>query len=265
MSVTVGEITATLNEWYPPELAEGWDNTGLLLGSSDAHVETVLTALTLTEDVAAEACEMGADLVVSHHPILFRGAKKLTADTPEGRIVLMLAKADVAVYSPHTRFDSGVAGINRFLADRLGLKDVLPIRPGDDDASVGAGRLGLVESGMTVEEFAVRVSTVCGVSGLHVVDGGRPVTKVAVACGAASEFLEDAIALGCDAFVVGECRFHSALEARAASVSLFVPGHYGTERPAVEWLAGELGRSFPRLKCLPSAVETDPLRWILRE
>lgn len=220
-----------------------------------------MTALTLTEDVADEAIETGCEFVLAHHPVLFRGAKSLTADTAEGVTLLKLIRAGIAVYSPHTRFDSAAAGINALLASRLGLKEVAPMRPLDDDPAIGGGRFGLTASPTTVDEFAGRVAEVCQVSGLHTVHGGRPVSKVAIACGAAGEFLEDAIRLGCDAFVVGEVRFHTALEARAAGVSLFVPGHYASERPAVEWLAEELNREFDDVEWFASQVESDPLMW----
>lgn len=259
---TVNSIATTLDDWFPQELAESWDNTGLLIGDRESPVKKVLTTLTLTEDVAIEACDEGVDFIVSHHPILFRGAKQLTADTPEGRIVLMLAKANVAVYSPHTRFDSASAGINQYLAERLGLNSIEPMRPSDDvSESVGGGRYGIFSEPISVTEFASSVASVCQVDGLHVVDGGPTVQRVAIACGAAGEFLDDAIAARCDAFVVGECRFHAALEARAAGISLFVPGHFGSERPAVEWLAGRIADEFDDVACFASRVETDPLRW----
>ena len=258
---TVAEIVETLDQWYPRDLAEDWDNTGLLLGDARSNVRVAMTTLTLTEDVAEEACREDVGLIVSHHPILFRGAKQLTTDTAEGRIVLQLAQSGIAVYSPHTRFDSGQAGINQYLAERLGLSEIAPLRPSADAEQIGSGRFGVLANPVGASEFAAVVSEVCGVPGIHVVDSGKSVTKVAVACGAAGEFLNDAIRLGCDGFVVGECRFHSALEARSSGVSLFVPGHYGSERPAVEWLANEISQSFSAVRTFASAVEVDPLSW----
>src|SRR5205823_9242436 len=126
---TVTDITADLNAFAPPELAADWDNVGLLLGDPAAPVQRILTCLTITPEVAAEAVEGGYHLIVTHHPILFRGAKRLTTATPEGRAVLALARAGVAVYSPHTAFDNTRAGINERLAGRLGLTDLKPLRP----------------------------------------------------------------------------------------------------------------------------------------
>src|SRR5262249_35252502 len=115
----------------PLKLAADWDNVGLLLGDPAAEVGRVMTCLTVTPQSAAEAVEAEADLIVTHHPILFRAVQRLTADTPEGRMLLALAKAGIAVYSPHTAFDNADGGINDILAGRLGLRDVRPLRRHD--------------------------------------------------------------------------------------------------------------------------------------
>src|SRR5438477_2583544 len=122
--VTVAVVVDTLRQLAPLELAADWDNVGLLLGDPAAPVQRILTCLTVTPEVAAEAVEGGYQLLVTHHPILFRGVKRLTTATPEGRSVLALARAGVAVYSPHTAFDNTHAGINERLAGRLGLTDL---------------------------------------------------------------------------------------------------------------------------------------------
>jgi dinuclear metal center YbgI/SA1388 family protein len=126
---TVAAIIEYLEQFAPPELAAGWDNVGLLLGERGGEVRRVMTCLTLTPASAAEAAEEGAGLVVTHHPILFRGAKRLTGDTPEGRTLLALVRAGVAVYSPHTAFDNTAGGINELIAGRLGLTGLAPLRP----------------------------------------------------------------------------------------------------------------------------------------
>lgn len=125
----LAEIVAWLDREAPTHLVEEWDNTGLLLGDRQRHVDRVLTCLTLTEDVAHEAVNRGAQLVVSHHPIFFKAIKKLTADDPQGRMVLRLAAAGVAVFSAHTRFDSARSGINQGLAERLGLVEIDSLQP----------------------------------------------------------------------------------------------------------------------------------------
>ncbi len=126
---TVAEFAAYLERFAPCATAADWDNVGLLLGDPAADVSRVMTCLTVTPDVSAEAVREGADLIVSHHPVLFRGAKKLTATNPDGRAVLPLLRAGIAVYSPHTAFDNCTGGINDGLCTRLGLRNVVPLSP----------------------------------------------------------------------------------------------------------------------------------------
>src|SRR5215510_14038515 len=128
---TVAEFAAYLERFAPCSTAADWDNVGLLLGDPAAPVSRVMTCLTVTPDVSAEAVREGAQLIVSHHPVLFRGAKKLTTTTPDGLAVLPLLRAGVAVYSPHTAFDNCAGGINDRLAARLGLTELSPLRPVD--------------------------------------------------------------------------------------------------------------------------------------
>jgi dinuclear metal center YbgI/SA1388 family protein len=126
---TVDDVVGFLERLAPPDLAADWDNVGLLLGERSAAVRRVLTCLTVTPESAAEAAEAGAQLVVSHHPVLFKAVRRLTDATPEGRTLLALARAGVAVYSPHTAFDGAAGGINETLARRVGLAELRPLRP----------------------------------------------------------------------------------------------------------------------------------------
>lgn len=126
--LTVATVVDYLDHFAPLPLAAEWDNVGLLLGDRAASVERIMSCLTVTPGSAAEAIEAGAQLIVTHHPILFRGVKRLTTTTPEGRTLLALIKAGVAVHSPHTAFDNTSGGINDLLARRLGLIDVAPLR-----------------------------------------------------------------------------------------------------------------------------------------
>jgi dinuclear metal center YbgI/SA1388 family protein len=126
--LTVATLVDYLDRFAPRALAADWDNVGLLLGERSAAVERILTCLTVTPESAAEAIEERAHLIVTHHPILFRGVKRLTGDTAEGRMLLSLVRAGVAVYSPHTAFDNTDGGINELLARRLDLTEVMPLR-----------------------------------------------------------------------------------------------------------------------------------------
>lgn len=263
--MTIGDIAQILDKWFPPALAEKWDNTGLLLGDPADSVSRIMTCLTVTAESAAEAIEQSAELIVSHHPILFRPVQRLTAIGPE-RVVYQLARAGVSVYSPHTAYDSAAGGINEQIAGRLELTDVRPLRPvalGETDpaGNVGAGRYGGLGPPQSLANLARSVQAALGAVRVDVVgDGARICRSVAIGCGAGAEFIADAARLGCDAFLTGEARFHQLLEAQNAGIGLVLAGHYATERFAVESLAGRLQRQFPSLAIHASRAEADPLQ-----
>ena len=264
--MTVGDCVTNLEAIAPPELAEEWDNVGLLVGDRTEAVRRAMTCLTLTPEVAREAIESQVDLIVTHHPVLFRATKRLTADTVEGAMLLSLARNQVAVYSPHTAYDSAHEGINQQLAEDLGLKEIAPMRSYEEEDSVsdevGGGRYGKLVEPVSVAELVARVRDVMRAEGVPFVgDADRTVEKVAVACGSAAEFVPDAVRLGCDVLVTGEARFHSCLEARDSGLALILPGHYASERPAVESLAKRLDREWSGVEVWASRDERDPIRW----
>ncbi len=255
---TVGRFLEGL---APLPLAESWDNVGLLVGDRRAEVERVMTCLTITPAVAAESVNRGADLIVSHHPLPFRPVKQLNADTTVGRLLLELIAARVGVYSLHTAFDSAEEGINQRLAIGLGLQDVVPLVPSEDGS--GAGRLGEFEEPSSLAEVVDRVRELLGIEHLHVVgDLKRPIRTLAIGCGAADEFLGAAVQAGSDAMLLGEARFHTCLEAEARGVALILPGHFASERFAVEHLAEMIAKQFPELEVWASREECDPIQWM---
>ena len=256
----VSEVCEFLDQLAPPELAEDWDNVGLLVGRQSATVRKILTCLTLTADVAQEAVDQQVQLVVSHHPVLFRGAKAIADDTSEGRMLLELIENGIAVYSAHTRFDSALQGVNQQLAESFGLTRISPLRASELLPGIGSGRTGKLAAPCVLADFLGVVRTASKADYIEYCgEHDAKVDHVGVACGSAAEFLDNAIAAGCDTFVTGEARFHSALEARDRGVNLVLLGHYSSERPAMEWLAEELGRLFPDLAASASSVERDPL------
>ncbi len=274
--LTVGKVTSFLKELAPLTLAEDWDNVGLLIGNDAAAVSTVMTCLTLTPDVAREGIGREAQLIVSHHPLLFRPVQRLTTETSDGRMLLELISAGISVYSPHTGYDSAAEGINQQLAELLELSEIDVLRPfsgsqfGQDcgvvgrtnSESMGSGRFGKLQSGMNLRQFNEVVKARLKVKHLQFVgDDAGYVEQVGIACGSAAEFLRDAKAKGCQVLLTGEARFHACLEAQAHQIAMVLPGHYATERPAMERLAESLSDSFPQLTVWASDSESDPIEW----
>ncbi len=257
----IQEILSDLEQQIPLDLAEPWDNVGLLLGDAQSEAKGVMTCLTLTEEVSEEAIREGANLVITHHPILFKAVKRLTTATSEGRMLLRLAQAGVSVYSPHTAFDSAREGINQQIAVALGLGNIQPIRVKPQSVD-GAGRWGQLAVPRKLSELLQQLNTICPAEQFTFVgDLDQLCDIVGIACGAAGDFLPDAAALGCQVFITGETRFHTCLEARSLGVALVMVGHYASERPAVEALARRLADRWPPLRVWASRIETDPVRF----
>ena len=261
---TVNDLCRFLDDFAPPELAEDWDNVGLLVGDPQWPVERLMTCLTLTPASVAEAVEREVQLVVAHHPLPFRPVARITSDTIPGNLLLQLIRGGVAVYSPHTAFDSAGGGINQRLATGLGLDNIEPLEPTDAiTKDLGSGRWGRLKAPLSLADFAARVKQFLGISHLKVVgNDDRQIATAAVACGSAGQFLARAAALGCDALVTGETNFHTCLEAEATGIALVLPGHFASERFGVEALADELRGTFPSLEVWVSQHESDPLRWV---
>ena len=257
---TIAAIAAFLEQLAPFRLAEDWDNVGLLVGDRTLNVEKLMTCLTVTSASAAEAIEAGADLIVPHHPMPFAPTKRLTTETTVGRLLLDLIAARVAVYSPHTAFDSAFQGVNHRLAAGLGLRGITPLAPHPEGQ--GTGRWGWLPEPLTLRELAQRLKKFLSIERLQMV--GQPeqvIRTVAVGCGAAGELLGIARQDGCDAMVLGEARFHTCLEAEAAGIGLLLPGHFASEHFAVECLADVLGHQFPDVQIWASRRERDPVQY----
>jgi dinuclear metal center YbgI/SA1388 family protein len=260
--LSIADITKFLEDFAPPRLAEEWDNVGLLVGSASRPVVRIMTCLTLTAESVAEAVRERADLVVAHHPLPFRPLRRLTDATVEGRLLLQLIAAKVAVYSPHTAFDSAGRGINQRLAEGLELLDIAPLSADEYEPAIGSGRYGLLDPPITLEQLALRALRFLKIEGLQIVGShNQQVRRVAVGCGSAGELLARAIEHKCDCFVTGETRFHTCLEAASEGLGLLLVGHFASERFAVEQLAELLARQFPDIKVWASAEERDPIGW----
>ncbi|HVU89769.1 MAG TPA: Nif3-like dinuclear metal center hexameric protein [Pirellulales bacterium] len=263
--ITVDDVSRFLDAFAPLRLAEPWDNVGLLLGDRQRSADRIMTCLTITGATAAEAVRHQAQLVVVHHPLPFAALKRLTTDSPEGRSLWSLAGAGISIFSPHTAFDSAPEGINQRLAAGLGLAEIEPLTTRLEDVDgrrLGAGRRGQFSQPLPLAEVVERVKKFLGVERVQIVGAPRTnVSKIAVGCGSAGDLLADARRAGCECFVTGETRFHTALEAEAAGLAMILTGHYASERFAVEFLAELLAREFPAAYVWASADERDPLVW----
>lgn len=212
---TVGEIRRVIHEAYPPQLAESWDAVGLVCGDPTDEVNTVAFALDCTQEVADKAVELGAQMLVVHHPLLLRGVTSVAADTPKGRVIHTLIRNGVALLAAHTNADKARPGVNDKLAELVGIKPgrpIVPVEPYENlDGALGLGRVGELEQPMTLREFTQRVADALPETEWGVRAAGDPervVKRVAVSSGSGDSFLDQAAALGVDVYVTSDLRHH---------------------------------------------------------
>ncbi len=230
--MTVKAIYDFLNTLAPFATAEDWDNPGLLVGDPNREVQRVLVALDAPADAVDTACAVGADLIITHHPVIFAPLKKLSAHS----IPYRLAEKGIALIAAHTNLDKAQGGVNDTLAAVLGLTDVTV-------AEDGYTRIGTLPEELTAKAFATHVAKQLDTAVRYA--GDRSVRTVAVCGGGGGDFIGDCIGLA-DAYVTGEVKHHEWL-ATANSINVVEAGHYATEVPVVDTLAQWLEESFPDL------------------
>ncbi len=261
---TVQNIFDMLQEKAPFELQLGFDNAGFLVGHHDAPVERVLVALDITEQVAAEAKALGCQLIVSHHPVIWGGAKTITDQTVMGRKLLALVENNLAAICAHTNLDAVADGVNDALARRLGLSDIGQLKQDGVDGqgrSYGIGRVGVVRE-QSLQNFALFVKQKLGANGVRLVDGGKPVHKVAVGGGACADMMIDAMDHGCDTFVTSDVKYDGFLDAKAVGMNLIDAGHYPTENVVCPVLRDWLRAAFPELSVSISEVHHEVFTYL---
>lgn len=248
--VTVKNVYELLNEKAPFALQMDFDNAGFLVGHREQPVNRILVALDITEQVAEEAKDRGADLIVSHHPVLFHPAKRITDEEPTGRILLSLAENRVAAICAHTNLDAVSGGVNDALAQALGLTEIGQLKQDGEDGQgrpYGIGRVGFVKE-TSLREFALFVKQALSANGVRLADGGRPVSKVAVGGGACADMMGDALLQGCDTFVTADVKYNGFLDASAMGLNLIDAGHFPTENLVCPVLRRWLTTAFPEVE-----------------
>ncbi len=244
---TVREIESFLYGWAPRELAESWDNVGLLVGDPEASVERVLVALDITPQVAEEALERGCQLIVAHHPVMncaWHPVQTVRADDRQGRTLTALLRGGVAAICMHTNLDAAEGGVNDILAERLGLTQPEML------TEEKIGRIGTLKCEIPLVEFTHSVIELLGCNGLRYVDAGRPVHRVAVGGGACGCYIPQAVAAGCDTFVTSDLKYNDFLDTEG--LNLIDAGHFPTENVVCPALRDRLQSAFPAVDVLCS-------------
>lgn len=282
--MTAGQIAAKIQEIAPEALQESWDNSGFQAGSPGQPVTKVLTCLDLDFSVLKEAKQLGCEMIVTHHPLLFSGIKKLTDEDMTGRLLRQLIRDDIAVYSCHTPFDKAKDGNNDVLAEILGLSNVRnlagekiesPAKMAAAMKEADIGRSGEFRQPVSIAQLVERLSMGLGIrpESIRIAVAGTgsedeielsetKFHKAGLCTGAGADLLPMAKELGCDVFVTGDVKYHEAQEAMSYGICLIDAGHYGTEKAFGKSMQVLLAPKLSgRAEVLASGVDLDPF-WL---
>ena len=249
---TVSDILTFVETLAPRSMKMDWDNVGLNCGHSDRPVKKILVALDPFTHVCREAKEVGADLLVTHHALIWKPGF-INDSNVQGLNTLYLIENGIAHINAHTNLDQAPGGVNDTLAKKLAMVNVEIINPRD---GVGLMRMGDVPE-QPLDAFLNRVKTLLGCDGLRYVDGGKPVRKVAVGGGSCADGMKEVLAAGCDTFVTSDIKYNQFWEAKELGLNLIDAGHFHTENPVCAVLAEKLQAAFPEVTVMVSENHTD--------
>lgn len=251
------ELISRLEKIYPSAAAEEWDNVGLLVGDDEKEVSHIFLALDLTEETLAEALRAGADMIITHHPMIFSGQKKINNHSFIGRKIMTLIKNDIPYFAMHTNYD--ILGMADLSAEYLRLSEcrVLSVTEKDENHVQGFGRAGRLAEAMTLKEYAELVKSALRLGEVKVYGSlDRMVRCAAVCTGSGKSMLQEAILAGADVYVTGDIDHHTGIDAVAQGICIIDAGHYGTEYIFMDAVKKTLLENFSELKVTCAEVKS---------
>ncbi len=260
----LGELIEYLETVAPLHFQENYDNSGLIYGDKNSEIKSVLISLDLTEAVLEEAIKLDCNVVISHHPIIFRGIKKFQ-DHYVDRAIVKAIKNDIAVYAIHTNLDSVIEnGVNGKICDKIGIIDYQILSPKkalDENNNVGAGMIGRIENPMEEKDFLDHLKKSMELKVVkHTVFLGRKVNKIAVCGGSGSFLLNDALKQKADVFITSDFKYHEFFDADGRIVIIDI-GHYESERFTINLLYELISNKFRKFAAHCTKVNTNPVKY----
>ncbi len=262
------EILGALEEYAPLALQDGYDNAGLQIGlAEDADITGALLCLEVTEDIVNEAVLRGCNLIVSHHPILFRPVKSINSDDYIGRTILTAIRNNIAIYSAHTNLDVALGGVNFKIAEKLGLKDIEFLSPKEyvvngKTIKAGEGVIATLSTPTSKRAFMENVKEVFRLRSLRVNNADkRNISRVAICGGSGSFLIPTAVEKGVDAFITGEIGYHHFF-GYDNEILLMEIGHYESEQYTIDLLRDIVTRFAPTLYVCKAETNTNPINYL---
>ena len=259
----IKQVLCALEQFAPLPLQESWDNAGLQVGLTEAEVSGALLCLDVNEQIVDEAIQKGCNLIVSHHPLLFRGLKQVSGQNYVQRCVIKAIKNDIVIVSMHTNLDNAKNGVNWKIAEKLGLTNVNFFAAKNiDGVEAGSGVVGCLPEAMAADDFILMVKKRFGVECAMCNQLlRRPVCKVAI-CGGAGDFLlDEALSLGADAFITGEMHYHQYFDYEQ-KIQICVIGHYQSEQYTTEVFRDIIQKECPGVRTEIAGTCTNPILYL---
>ncbi|MEA5005498.1 MAG: Nif3-like dinuclear metal center hexameric protein [Rikenellaceae bacterium] len=254
-----GDIIDVLESVAPPAIQESWDNSGLSVGDVATQIKSVILALDCTEEVIDEALESGANMIITHHPLIFRGVKKISPETNTGRMLIRAIKEDIVMYSLHTNMDKVISGVSGKMAQKLGLEDLSFLRP-DPSGETGTGLVGNLPKPISYSELVAKVKSAFNVqsikSSFPPVDN---VTRIALCGGSGASFAEDAFNSGAQVYITGDITYHLFFTEKGFSIMDI--GHYESEVGVLEVIKDILLKKMPTFVVRIAAKNNNPIHY----
>jgi dinuclear metal center YbgI/SA1388 family protein len=264
MTTTVNDIIACMEELAPANHAESWDNCGLQVGSGEWPVRKIMVALDPSRAVVDQACTRDIDLLITHHPLIFKPLKQIDVGRPPGNLIHMALCRQMAIFAAHTNLDAAAGGVNDHLCEAIGLVETVPLAAsGSEDGTWGIGRVGRLAQPMGLAHFAAAVKSSLGLSSVRIAGNNEgTIEKVAVCSGSGSGLLADFFRSGADVYVSGDLKYHDAMTITDAGLKMVDVGHFCSEHLIVPVLAEKI-EAWLRARgktasVLVSAGERDP-------
>ena len=247
----------------PINLAEDWDNCGLLVGDESKKVKKILITLEPTMMMIDEAIQNNVDLIIAHHPLMLNKINRITTSTLEGKKLIKLIRHEIGLYSAHTNLDKAPLGLNHYLAEIVGMVNSKPLTPiqGETDDSVGLGRIGELESEISLKALGKKLMTLLDIDSLQYVgDENKSIKKIALVTGSGLSELNQAIQEGADLFITGDIKYHGALYAKEMGMSLIDATHFGSENIVIKLLNNVLKEHFQHIEILLDTKSSNPIK-----
>lgn len=256
--IKVNNIINEMELLAPTYLKEDFDNVGLMVGDKNKEVKKVLLALDCTLKVIEEAKKENVELIITHHPLIFKRPSSITTDTLQGKKIIDLIKNDISLYSSHTNLDSVENGLNDTIVSILGFDNSKILEKNKRDDKAGLGRIVSLKESIQLEDLISKIKKSLNINNLRVVKGKDKVNKIAIINGSGQDFIGKAVALGADCIITGDTTYHFASDYKEMEISILDVGHFASEQITFFNVMENLKEKFKDVEFITSTVEEDP-------